>query len=90
VPARTGAEILAAMERIECGRTALRLPIWVFHGSDDKLTEPQGSREFAANTGSLDCTLTVYEGSYHETMNDFGRERVIDGLIEWIKARSPG
>jgi alpha-beta hydrolase superfamily lysophospholipase len=90
VPARTGAEILVAMERIERGRTALRLPIWVFHGSDDKLTEPQGSREFAAHTGSLDCTLTVYEGSYHETMNDFGRERVIDGLIEWIQARSPG
>jgi acylglycerol lipase len=89
VPARTGAEILVAMERIERGRAALRLPVLVYHGSDDKLTEPEGSRLFAAHVGSPDCTLTIYEGSYHETMNDLDRERVIDALIGWIAERSP-
>jgi acylglycerol lipase len=88
VPARTGAEILAAMERIERGRGTLRLPVLVYHGSDDKLTEPEGSRAFAAHVGSSDRTLTIYEGSYHETMNDLGRERVIDALIAWIADRS--
>ncbi|WP_114810207.1 alpha/beta hydrolase [Paraburkholderia kururiensis] len=88
VPARTGAEILLAMERIERGRANLRLPVLVYHGTRDKLTEPEGSRDFAGHVGSPDKTLTLYEDSYHEAMNDLDRDRVIGALIEWIVARS--
>lgn len=88
VPARTGAALLAAMARIEAGRASLTLPVLVFHGSEDKLTEPDGSRAFAEHVGAPDRTLTIYEGSYHETLNDFGREGVIGMLIEWIVKRS--
>lgn len=49
IPARTGAEILAAMERIERGRVGLRLPVLVYHGTRDKLTEPEGSRDFGSH-----------------------------------------
>lgn len=87
IPARTGAEILDAMTRIERGRAALRLPVLVYHGTADKLTEPEGSREFGAQVGSADRTLTMYEGAFHETMNDIDRDRVIDALIRWIEAR---
>ncbi|HLX01526.1 MAG TPA: alpha/beta hydrolase, partial [Trinickia sp.] len=86
VPARTGAEILEAMTHIENRRATLSIPVLVFHGTADKLTEPDGSRDFAAHVGSADRTLTLYEGSYHETMNDLDRERVIEALIEWIDA----
>ncbi|WP_445223364.1 lysophospholipase [Burkholderia sp. Ac-20379] len=88
VPARTGAEILEAMTRIARGRGALTLPTLVYHGTADKLTEPEGSREFGAQAGPADKTLTLYEGNYHETMNDLERERVIGALIGWIVARS--
>lgn len=89
VPARTGAEILDAMARIERGRGALRVPVLVYHGTEDKLTEPDGSRAFGARVGSPDRTLTLYEGGFHETMNDLDRDRVIDALIAWIHARAP-
>ncbi|AOJ68115.1 hydrolase [Burkholderia sp. MSMB2042] len=89
VPARTGAEILDAMRRIEGGRAALRVPVLVYHGTADKLTEPDGSRDFGRHVGSPDRTLTLYEGNYHETMNDLERERVIGALIDWILARAP-
>ncbi|MDN7429624.1 alpha/beta hydrolase [Burkholderia sp. AU45388] len=89
VPARTGAEILDAMARIETGRGALRVPVLVYHGTEDKLTEPDGSRAFGAHVGSPDRTLTLYEGGFHETMNDLERDRVIDALIAWIHARAP-
>ncbi|WP_176049256.1 alpha/beta hydrolase [Burkholderia sp. BCC1644] len=89
VPARTGAEILDAMARIESGRGALRVPVLVYHGTEDKLTEPDGSRAFGARVGSPDRTLTLYEGGFHETMNDLDRDRVIDALIAWIHARAP-
>lgn len=88
VPARTGAELLLAMARIERGRDALRVPLLVYHGTEDKLTEPDGSRAFGAHAGSPDKTLTLYEASYHETMNDLDRDRVIDALIAWIAAHS--
>ncbi|MGF6759646.1 lysophospholipase [Paraburkholderia sp. GAS42] len=88
VPARTGAEILDAMARIERGRASLRLPLLVWHGTADKLTEPHGSRDFGTHAGSPDKTLTFYDDSYHETMNDLDRERVIGALIEWILARA--
>ncbi|WP_323118636.1 alpha/beta hydrolase [Burkholderia alba] len=89
VPARTGAEILAAMERIERGRGTLRVPLLVYHGTEDKLTEPNGSRSFGAEAGSPDRTLTLYEGGFHETMADLERERVIGALIDWMTARIP-
>jgi alpha-beta hydrolase superfamily lysophospholipase len=87
IPARTGAELLLAMARIERGRAGLRVPLLVYHGTADKLTEPEGSREFGEHVGSPDKTLTLHEGSYHETMNDVDRDRVIAALIDWIEKR---
>ena len=87
IPARTGAELLLAMARIERGRAGLRVPLLVYHGTADKLTEPEGSREFGQHAGSPDKTLTLHEGSYHETMNDIDRDRVIGALIEWVEKR---
>ncbi len=88
IPARTGAEILLAMVRIEHGRAGLQVPLLVYHGTADKLTEPDGSRAFGQHAGSPDKTLTLHEGSYHETMNDLGRDRVIGELLAWIEARA--
>ena len=86
IPARTGAELLGAMRRIEAGRAGLRLPVLIWHGTADKLTEPDGSRAFGAQVGSPDRTLTLYEGNYHETLNDLDREQVIGAAIDWIRA----
>lgn len=88
IPARTGAQLLAAMTRIETKRASTALPLFVFHGTDDKLTEPDGSREFEAATSSTDSTLLMLEGSYHETLNDLDRDRVIRALIDWTLVRA--
>nr|WP_226993602.1 alpha/beta hydrolase [Burkholderia plantarii] len=88
VPARTGAELLVAMERIARGRAALTRPTLIWHGTADQLTEPAGSREFAAQAGPADLTLTLYDGNYHETLNDLERERVTSALIDWVRART--
>lgn len=89
VPARTGAELLGAMARIAARRGALKLPVLVYHGTADELTEPDGSREFGARVGSPDRMLTLYEGNYHETLNDLERERVLADLFGWIDAHLP-
>ena len=76
------------MKRIETKRASIVLPVLVFHGTEDKLTEPDGSREFASKVGSTDCTLLIHDGSYHETLNDLDRDRVIQGLIDWTIVRA--
>ena len=76
------------MRRITAGRASINLPLFVFHGTQDALTNPDGSREFEANTGSMDSTLMMLEGSYHETLNDLDRDRVIKALIDWALVRA--
>jgi acylglycerol lipase len=88
IPARTGAQMLAAMERVARQRAAIALPVLIFHGSADKLCDPAGSRDFDAHVGSTDSTLAIYEGSYHETLNDLDRDRVIGALIDWTRVRA--
>lgn len=88
IPARTVAEIGMAMARIEAGRASITLPLFVFHGTQDALTNPDGSREFEAHAGSTDKTLLMLEGSYHETLNDLDRDRVIKALIDWTLVRA--
>ncbi|SAK76850.1 hydrolase [Caballeronia calidae] len=88
VPARTAAQILAGMERVAQKRGAIALPLFVFHGSEDAICDPAGSREFEANVGSADSTLAIYEGSVHETLNDLDRDRVIRELIDWTLVRA--
>jgi alpha-beta hydrolase superfamily lysophospholipase len=88
VPARTGAQLLDAMKRIAAGAKSITLPVLVFHGDADTLTEPAGSREFEANVGSTDATLMIHQGSYHETLNDLDRDRVIQAVIDWTVVRA--
>ena len=88
VPARTAAQILAGMERVAVKRGAITLPLLVLHGTADAICDPAGSREFEANTASTDSTLTIYEGSAHETLNDLDRDRVIRELIDWTLVRA--
>jgi len=88
VPARTAAQILAGMERVAARRGEITLPILVFHGSEDAICDPAGSREFEANAGSADSTLAIHVGSAHETLNDLDRDRVIRELIDWVLVRA--
>ncbi|MFN7953812.1 MAG: alpha/beta hydrolase [bacterium] len=88
VRARTGAEILDTMDRIHGRMEEVTLPFLVFHGTEDKLTDCQGSRELHARARSADKTIHVYDGLYHECLNEPERERVVADMLEWLNARS--
>lgn len=87
-PARTGAELLNAMSRVLAACGTLRMPLYIFHGTEDRLTSPSGSQALYAGSASLDKTLRLYPGSYHETMNDLDREQVLQELAGWLLAHS--
>jgi alpha-beta hydrolase superfamily lysophospholipase len=84
IRARTGAESLAAVARVAAGVGKLTLPVLVFHGTEDRLASPSGSKMIAERIGSKDKTLTLYDGLYHETLNEPERDAVLDDLVTWL------
>ncbi|MBK8002588.1 MAG: alpha/beta hydrolase [Gemmatimonadetes bacterium] len=88
-PAGTVAAMLRGTARLERGFPRITLPVFILHGSGDKVTVPAGSRQFHAEAGSADKTLKMYEGHAHDLLNDLGREQVLGDIAAWIRARLP-
>ena len=88
-PIGTVAAFARAGERFEREFGRITLPVLIMHGTADKATRPDGSQEFFDKAGSTDKTLKLYEGHYHDLLNDLGREEVFDDIIAWIDARLP-
>jgi alpha-beta hydrolase superfamily lysophospholipase len=88
-PARTGAELLRVMATNHAAAAGLTLPVYLFHGDADRLTDPAGSREIHDLWGGQDRTLRLWPGSRHETLTDLDREAVAAELFEWVAAHCP-
>ena len=65
----------------------ITLPLLILHGTADKATRPEGSQQFFDEAGSDDKTLKLYEGYYHDLLNDLGKEQVFDDIVAWIDER---
>ena len=87
-PAITVAALVRADERLREEFPLITLPILIMHGTDDKATVCHGSEFFYKTAGSKDKTLKLYEGHYHDLLNDFGKETVIADITAWIEKRS--
>jgi alpha-beta hydrolase superfamily lysophospholipase len=86
-PVATVAAFARAGERFEHEFPRITLPVLILHGTADKATRPDGSQQFFDEAGSADKTLKLYEGHYHDLLNDFGKEEVINDIVGWIDAR---
>jgi acylglycerol lipase len=83
-PAMTVAAFVRATERLKRDFPKITLPVLIMHGTADKATMPQGSKFFHETAGSRDKTLKLYEGHYHDLLNDTGREGVMADMKGWI------
>ena len=88
LPARTLGEIVRGMDFIQRDAVALRVPLLLLHGGEDRLCPPEGSRAIHAAAGSADKTLKIYDGLYHEVFNEPERDQVLDDVVDWLAARS--
>ena len=79
-PTKTVAEMVRADERLKRDFKQFTLPLLIIHGTKDTVTRPEGSKEFYANAGSKDKTLKLYEGYFHDPLNDIGKEAVMDDI----------
>jgi len=88
-PAETSAELIKAAEALKENMKHFQRPVLIIHGTADKATRYQGSQLFYDNAGSTDKTLKLYEGHYHDLLNDLGKEGVMADIQSWLDARLP-
>jgi len=85
-PTLTVAEMVRADERLKLAFPTITLPILILHGTHDKATKPSGSQLFYDTAGSPDKTLKLYDGHYHDLLNDLEKDKVMADITRWIDA----
>jgi acylglycerol lipase len=88
-PTQTVAAMVRADERLEKEFPLIRLPVLILHGTKDTATRPSGSQRFFDRAGSADKTLKLYDGHFHDLLNDVGREEVMADIVAWVGERLP-
>jgi acylglycerol lipase len=86
-PTRTVAEMARADERLKREFPTITLPLLILHGTLDKVTKPSGSQLFYDTAGAADKTLKLYDGHYHDLLNDVDKEKVLADITGWINRR---
>jgi len=86
-PSLTVAAMVRADERLKKEFPLIKLPLLILHGTRDQATRPEGSRFFHETAGSTDKTLKLYDGHFHDLLNDVGKGTVMADIKGWINAR---
>ena len=86
-PTQTLAELVRADEKLKKGFPDITIPVLILHGTNDKAAKSEGSVFFHDTVGSTDKTLKLYDGGYHDLLNDIIKEDVIADILRWVDAR---
>jgi len=88
-PTQTLAEMVRADDRLRREFPLITLPVLILHGTADKATRPSGSQRFYEMAGSRDKTLKLYDGHFHDLLNDLDKEVVMNDITAWVDAHIP-
>lgn len=83
-PTQTLAALVRADQELKAGFARITLPVLILHGTADKAAKPSGSQHFFDAVGSQQKTLKLYDGGFHDPLNDIERERVVRDIKGWI------
>lgn len=83
--ARFGMQIKQTVEWIQAHADDICLPLFMVHGTADRIADPEGSRKFIRNISYPDAELREYDGGYHELHNDIIKEQLLTNLEQWLE-----
>ncbi len=89
MPLGTAAAIVRSARYVDKNAGKIALRIFVAHGTDDALVNPDASKRLHERVGSQDKTLKLYPSLYHEILNEPERDEVMQDMIDWLDARVP-
>jgi alpha-beta hydrolase superfamily lysophospholipase len=64
----------------------LKLPLYLFIGTSDRVVKVERAREFFDAAGSADKTWVPYAGLFHETLNEIDWQPIAAGVADWVLA----
>jgi acylglycerol lipase len=82
-PEANAAALEAAIDVNQAG-DRLALPVLMVHGSDDAIADVEGARDLFDSLAASDKQLIVYDGLFHEVLNEPERDRVLDDVVAWL------
>ena len=85
ISARLYAELVKWLARTDETAGRLRLPSLVLQAGDDHIVLRSATEHFFQKLASLDKEITVYEGFYHEILNEVGRAEVYSRILSWAE-----
>jgi alpha-beta hydrolase superfamily lysophospholipase len=86
-PAGVARALLMVGEAMPRRASALKAPLLVVHGEQDRLVPVAGSHRLVECVGAEDVHLKVYPELYHEVFNEPERDVVLDDVASWIEVR---
>jgi acylglycerol lipase len=89
LPARTIAQLAAAIGAFPVTVSAITLPVLILYGSADRLCPPEGSRMIHERIGASDKQIRAYDELYHEILNEPEGDQVLADIEAWIAGRLP-
>ena len=88
VPAATALAMVKAVAYVQTHWSAFHWPLLILQGTADRIVNPEGSQQFYAQAGSTDKTLKLYDGFYHEVLNEPEKEQVMADIVAWLDNHS--
>ena len=86
IHARSGAEFINTTRILQHQIQEINLPVFIMHGTADRLSDPRSSELLYDKISSSDKTLKLYQGFYHEIFNEPEREQVLADMESWLIA----
>jgi acylglycerol lipase len=83
-PMQTLAALVRADQRLKRDFAQLTMPLLILHGTEDRAAKTSGSVHFYEQAGAADKTLKLYDGSFHDPLNDIDRDVVMADVLGWI------
>jgi acylglycerol lipase len=89
IGARTIAKVLKAIVEISNRMNEIELPLLVLHGTEDRSADIKGSRRIYAGVSSKDKSIKLYDGLYHELLNEPEKMEVLSDIDVWLRKHLP-
>lgn len=86
VRARVGYEVLKSCEKIMNEADRFKVPVFVAHSREDRVTNAKGTVDFHHRIASNDKTVKLYEGRVHDLLSE-KRDMVMADMVAWASNR---
>jgi len=85
--AASGKNILKQIKKIEKRFVEFDQSVIIQHGTNDKLAELEGSKNFITKCSSKDATFIQLQEYKHEITKDLNKENVLSAFVDWMNER---